>query len=36
VGRAAAVAAELDVGTGAVSLARKGNETGAFDHEAFT
>ena len=33
---AAAVAAELNVGAGAVSVARKGNETWAFDHEAFT
>ena len=33
---AAAVAAEVDVGTGAVSVARKGYETWAFDHEAFT
>jgi hypothetical protein len=30
------VAAELDVGTGAVSVAWKGDETWAFDHEAFT
>jgi hypothetical protein len=30
------VAAEVDVGTGVVSVARKGNETWAFDHEAFT
>ena len=35
-GRAAAVAAEVDVWTGAVSVARKGDETWAFDHEAFT
>jgi hypothetical protein len=33
---AAAVPAELDVGTGAISMARKGNETWAFNHEAFT
>src|SRR5512133_2729177 len=33
---AAAVAAELDVWTGAGSVARKGDETWAFDHEAFT
>src|SRR4051794_11006771 len=33
---AAAVPTELDVGTGAVSVAWKGDETGAFDHEAFT
>jgi hypothetical protein len=30
------MAAEVDVWAGAVSLARKGNETWAFDHEAFT
>ena len=34
--RAAAVAAEVDVWAGAVSVARKGDETWAFDHEAFT
>src|SRR3954465_7037672 len=34
--RAAAVPAELDIGTGAVSVAWKGDETWAFDHEAFT
>jgi len=33
---AAAVPTEVDVWTGAFSVARKGDETGAFDHEAFT
>jgi hypothetical protein len=30
------VAAELNIGAGAVSVAWKGDETGAIDHEAFT
>jgi hypothetical protein len=30
------MAAEVDVWAGTVSMARKGNETGAIDHEAFT
>jgi hypothetical protein len=33
---AAAVPTEVDVWTGTVSVARKGDETWAFDHEAFT
>jgi hypothetical protein len=36
VGRAAAVAAELDVGTRMVRVARKRDETRAVDHEALT
>jgi hypothetical protein len=30
------MAAEVDVWTGTVSVTRKGDETWAFDHEAFT
>ena len=33
---AAAMAAELYVGTGAVRVAREGDQTGAIDHEALT